>query len=320
MVDKEDNEICTIHLKRLPNQTRASIGIIEKPVPKIRCENNCNAIYERQAWIVAGTTEVKINEFLRSLANPIEALSLKHLLIYDFKSRQIQGQPQDLALVKIALDLNSFLKQNYVGNFESEEILRDFEEFIEAEQMSSQAFRKVLAEHVPDIYENSISKKFEKLFPGEFCLRSGETAIIQAFSSTRDHLSYVSIRLMVAAAVEKCFKLTDGEGELKQQNNYFQERIRRVARIIGIDKNDQDSITHQVQNLDAEMARISRECSSKLEDRENQQIRNLKEFDEDMEDITDIIPPSPPDNNNESGFFQDIPDADEEAIKGDDRE
>ena len=205
------------------------------------------------------------------------------------------------------------MKQNYVGNFESEEILRDFEEFIEADQMSSQAFRKVLAEHVPDIYENSISKKFEKLFPGEFCLRSGETAIIQAFASTRDHLSYVSIRLMVAAAVEKCFKLTDGEGELKQQNNYFQDRIRRVARIIGIDKNDQDSITHQVQNLDAEMARISREVSSKLEDRENQQIWNLRQFDEDMEDITDIIPPPPPDNNNESGFFQDIPDADEES-------
>ena len=261
---------------------------------------------------MAGTTEVKIAEFLRSLANPVEALSLKHLLLFDFKSRQAQRQPQDLALVTIALDLNNFLRQNYVGNFESEEILRDFQEFVDDEQKSSEAFCTLLDEYEPIIYENSISKKFERLFPGGFCLRDGETAIIQAFSSIQDHLNYVSIRLMVAAAVEKCFGLSDGEGELKQQNNYFQKKIKKAAKIIGIDKDDQNRIISQVRNLDAEMARISKEVTSKLEEKERQHIEDLGRFQEDLADVTEIIPP-PPRENEESGFFQDIPDLEESS-------
>ena len=84
---------------------------------------------------------------------------MKHLLLYDFRSRQTQQEPQDIAQVKIAMDLNNFLKQNYVGEFESKEILRDFEEYIDADQMSSRELQKLINEYEPTIYENSISKK-----------------------------------------------------------------------------------------------------------------------------------------------------------------
>ena len=133
--------------------------------------------------------------------------------------------------------------------------------------------------------------------------------MIQAFSNVQDHLDYISVRLIVAAVVEKCFKLSDGsEDELKQQNNYFQNRIKRVVKIIGIDKTDQDKITAQVKNLDEELAKISKEVTSKLEDRERRKIQEINQIGDDLADVEEVTAS----NNDDTGFFQDIPVSDEE--------
>ena len=99
---------------------------------------------------MAGTSEVPIPEFLRSLCNPLEALSLKHLLVFDFQANHALQKPQKSSLIVIALALNNFLAQNYVGNFNSRRVLRDFEEFIDPAQLESQVFCKIIEDFVPE--------------------------------------------------------------------------------------------------------------------------------------------------------------------------